>query len=198
MTILTLLVLLRGQILPLRGPATLALKLATTTATTTVTLAALSSRHAAVSLLGLALALVLRTRLRVGDRARDCVGRFIYIEVFLDGLRNRLDLGTKLLLDPIQIEPVLPVDQVNRQTQMSKSTRATDAVQVCLSILGEVEVDNNVDGLDINTTSQQVRADKVTTHAVAEVVEHTITVVLQHPGVRIEARIPKLGDLLSE
>lgn len=72
---------------------------------------------------------------------------------------------------------------------MSKSAGSSDAVKVGFSILGEVEVDNNVDCLDINTTSQEIRTHKIATHSVAEVMEDTIAVCLQHAGVTVEARI---------
>lgn len=81
---------------------------------------------------------------------------------------------------------------------MSKSTRATDAVKVSFGILWEIEVDYDVDSLDINTTGQQIRADKVSTDAVPEVVEDTVTVVLKHSSMRVEARVSKFGDLLGE
>lgn len=81
---------------------------------------------------------------------------------------------------------------------MSESTRATDAVKVSFGVLWEIKVDNDVDGLNINTTGQQIRADKVSTHAVPEVVEDTVTVVLEHSSMRVEARISKFGDLLCE
>lgn len=58
---------------------------------------------------------------------------------------------------------------------MSKTTRATDTVKICLAVLGEVEVDDNIDGLDIDATREEVRAHKVTADTTAEVVEDTIT-----------------------
>jgi hypothetical protein len=60
------------------------------------------------------------------------------------------------LFNPVQVEPVFPIDQVDSQTQMSKSTRATDAVKVSFGVLWEIKVDDNIDGLDINTTGQQI------------------------------------------
>jgi len=78
--------------------------------------------------------------------------------------------------------PVFPVDQVDGQTEMSESARATNTMEVGLGVLWEIEVDNYVDGLNVDTTGEKVGADQVTTDAVSEVVEDTVTVVLQHLG----------------
>lgn len=81
---------------------------------------------------------------------------------------------------------------------MTETTRTTNTVQVGFSVLGKIEVDDNVNSLNIDTTGEQVRADQVTAHAVPEVVENTVTSVLEHLGMRVEARVAKLGDLLGE
>lgn len=44
---------------------------------------------------------------------------------------------------------------------MSETSRSSDSVQVGLSHLGEVEVDDNVDGLDVDTSGEQVRRDEI-------------------------------------
>ena len=60
-------------------------------------------------------------------------------------------------------------------------------MQVGLGHLGEVEVDDHVDGLDVDTAGEQVGADQVTAGTVAEIVEDSVTVVLTHLGVNVEA-----------
>ena len=79
------------------------------------------------------------------------------------------------MLNAIQIKPVLIRNKVNCKTQMTKPTRPANAMEICLGILGEIEVDDDVDGLDIDTASEEVRADKIATNAIAEVVEDAIT-----------------------
>lgn len=49
----------------------------------------------------------------VRDGTRDALRRLIDVELLLDGLGNRLDLGPKFLLDLVQVEAVIPVDQVD-------------------------------------------------------------------------------------
>lgn len=123
---------------------------------------------ALLRLLGLLFAVLLR-----GAAGRD-------IETLVDLLRDGLDLRAELLLDLVQVEAVLVRDEVDRKTEVSETTRATDTVQVRLGVLGEVEVDDDVDRLDVNTAREEIRADEVAADTVAEVVEDAVTVRLQH------------------
>lgn len=139
--------------------------------------------------------LVLR---QVRDGSWNGIRRLVDIELLVDRLGNRLDFCAELLLNLVEIEAVIPVDEVDGQTQMSKTSRSTNSVQVGLCVLGEVEVYDHVNRLDIDTSGEQVRADKVSTDSVAEIVENTVTVVLEHARMRIEARVSQLSDLLSQ
>lgn len=51
---------------------------------------------------------------------------------------------------------VIVGDQVDGETQVSEATGAADAVEVRLSVLGEVEVDDDVHRLDVDTAREQV------------------------------------------
>jgi len=99
------------------------------------------------------------------------------VEVAVDHAGDGLDLGGQLLLDLVQREAVLVGDEVDGQTQVAETARATDAVQVGLGALGEVEVDHNVHTLDVDTAGEQVRAHQVAGRAVAELVEHSTQIV---------------------
>ena len=68
-------------------------------------------------------------------------------------------------------------------------------MEVGLRVTREVEVDDNVDRLDVNTTCEQVTAHKVTASALTEVVEDAVAVLLHHLCVDVEARRPELSDL---
>ena len=81
---------------------------------------------------------------------------------------------------------------------MAEAARAADAVQVRLRRLGEVEVDDDVDGLDVDAAREEVGGDEVAAGAVAEVVEDAVTVRLEHARVDVEARVAELGDLLRQ
>ena len=55
-----------------------------------------------------------------------------------------------------QVESVVVCDEVDGQAQVAEATRATDAVEVGLATLGEIEVDDDVDGRDVNAASEQI------------------------------------------
>lgn len=121
------------------------------------------------------------------DRTGNRFGRLVNVKALVNGGRDGLDFGTKLLLNSVKVEAIFPVDQVNSQTQVTETTRATNTMEISLGVLGEVEVDDDVDSLDIDTTSQKVRAHQVATDTVAEVVEDAVTVGLHHAGMGVEA-----------
>ena len=138
--------------------------------------------------LGLALRLILGLALIslagvVGNRTWDSLRGLIDIELLFDNLWDRLNLSSQLLLNQIKVETILPINQVNSQTQMTKPARTTNTMKIGLSVLREIKVDDDIDGLNIDTTSEEIRTDKVTTNAIPEVVENTVTVVLKHTGV---------------
>ena len=120
------------------------------------------------------------------------------IKSSINSLGDRLDLRSKLLLNLIQIETILVGNKVDSQTQMPKSTRTTNAMKVSFAVFREIKVDDNVYCLDINTTSEEIGADEVTAHAVAEVVENAITVGLQHFCMGVEARVTQLCHFFSQ
>ena len=71
-------------------------------------------------------------------------------------------------------------------------------MQVGLSHLGEVKVDDDVDGLDVDTPGEEITADQVPAEASSEVVEDSVTVSLGHLGVDVVAGVAQLSDLLGE
>lgn len=136
--------------------------------------------------------------LEIGNWARDIFRGIIDIEVLVNRLRDGLNFGAKVAFNVVEVEPIIPVDQVNRQTQVSETTRSSDTMQVGFGVFGEVKVDDNIDGLDINTTSEEIRADKISTDAIAEIMEYTVTICLEHAGMTVETRIAEFGDFLGQ
>ncbi len=139
-----------------------------------------------------------RGHLEVRDGPRNRLGILVHVQALVNGVGNRLDLGAQVALDIVQVEAIVPVDQVDGQAEVAIPARATNTVKVRLGVLGEIEVDDDVHGLDINTTGEKIRADEVTADTVAEVVEDAVTGLLSHLGVAVEAGVPELGDLLGE
>ena len=81
---------------------------------------------------------------------------------------------------------------------MAEPTGSTDTVKVSLGVLGKVKIDDDVDGLDVDATSEEIRANKVAAFAVAEVVENAIARLLEHACMRVEAWVPKLGNFFGK
>jgi hypothetical protein len=79
---------------------------------------------------------------------------------------------------------------------MSETPRSTNTMEVSLRVLGEVKVDDDVHGLDIDTTREEVRANEIPALAITEFMEDAITMGLEHLCVRVEAGVAQVGDFL--
>ena len=66
---------------------------------------------------------VVALRSGLWNRSRDILRCVIDIQLFVDGLRNRLDLGAKFLLDLVKVETIFPVNQVDGQAKVSEPCR---------------------------------------------------------------------------
>ena len=71
-------------------------------------------------------------------------------------------------------------------------------MQVRLAILGKVKIDNDIHRLNIYSTGEEVRADKIAAYAVAEVMEDAVAVGLEHFCVRVETGVSELSHLFGE
>lgn len=81
---------------------------------------------------------------------------------------------------------------------MSETARSANTVKIRLGVFWKVKVDDNVDSLNIDTTGKKIGANEVAANAVTEIVENAVAVALKHLGVRVKARVAKLGDFLCE
>lgn len=81
---------------------------------------------------------------------------------------------------------------------MSETTRSTDSVEVSLLILREVEVDYDIDGLNVNSSRDQVRRNEESTLAFREVMKHLVSLCLIHLRVDEETAVTFLDNLLSK
>ncbi|GMT19360.1 hypothetical protein PFISCL1PPCAC_10657 [Pristionchus fissidentatus] len=116
----------------------------------------------------------------------------------IDSLGNGLDVSAEFVLDAAESVTVFVGDEVDGDTEVTEATRPSDSVKISLSIAREIEVDHNIDGLDVDTTSEEIGADKVAAVALKEVVENSVTMILSHLGVNVVTGISELGDLLGE
>lgn len=56
-------------------------------------------------------------------------------------------------------------------------------MQIRLAVLGEVKINDDVYGLDIDPAGKEVGTHEIAAHAIPEVVEYAVAVRLQHFGV---------------
>jgi hypothetical protein len=112
------------------------------------------------------------------NRTRNTLGAFIDVEVLVDGLWDGLNLSPQFLLDLVEVESIVPIDEIDSKTEMTESTGSTNSMEVRLGIFGEIKVDNNVDSLNIDTTSEKIRANEVAANTIPKVVKDSIAVVL--------------------
>lgn len=91
-----------------------------------------------------------------------------------------MDLRSKFLFYPIQVEPIFVCDKVDRQPKVTESTRSSNTMEVRLTVFREIEIDNDIHSLNIDTTSEEIRANKVTAYTVPEVMEDSVTMRLEH------------------
>ena len=108
------------------------------------------------------------------------------------------DFSAQLLLNPVQSESVIVGDEVDGDTEVTEPSASANPVQVGLSHLGEVEVDDHVDGLDVDAPGEEVAADEVPAESGSEVVEDSVPVGLGHLGVDVVAGVAQLRDLLGQ
>jgi hypothetical protein len=101
-------------------------------------------------------------------------------------LRDWLNLRAQFLFNPVQIETVLIGHEINGEAEMSKASRSTNSVEICLRVLGEVKVDNDIDSLDIDAAGKEIGTDEVSADTIAEVMENAVAMRLQHLCMRIE------------
>jgi len=121
-----------------------------------------------------------------------------HVQRFVDVPRDWLDLSSQLLLDPVESEPVIVGNEVDGDSEVAKSSTAANPVQVGLSHLGEVEVDDDVDSLNVDTSGEEIAAHEVPAEAGPEVVEDSVAVSLGHLGVNVVAGVTELSDLLGQ
>ena len=72
---------------------------------------------------------------------------------------------------------------------MPKAAGSTNAMQVRFRIFREIKVDNHINRLNVDPSSEEVRAHQVSRCPVAEFVEYPVPVRLLHLRVNVEAAV---------
>lgn len=96
------------------------------------------------------------------------------VQVLIDVLRNALDLSVELIFNLEKIVLVTLGDEVNCNTKVTESSRSTNSMQVCFSILREVKINDNINGLNVDTSGKDICTYETTCLTIFEVVEDPI------------------------
>ena len=111
----------------------------------------------------------------LGPAADD--GRSDRVEILVDVLRDWLDLGVQFILNLEHFMLVIFSDEVEGETEMTKSSRASDPVEVGVRAAWEVEVHDHVHRHDVDTTGKQIGTHETSGLTVTEVVVNSRKVI---------------------
>ena len=89
-----------------------------------------------------------------------------------------LNLGVVILFNVLHRPHIVVGHEVDRNTLTTKTTTASNPVQVVLHILGEIEIDDQRDMLNIDATSKQVSGDQDTRGPRAELPHDEVALLL--------------------
>lgn len=78
------------------------------------------------------------------------------IQTAVNHWRNCANLRTKFLFHFSKRMPIFVGDQIDRQAQVSKTTRSSNSMEIGLTVLGKVKVDHDIDRLNVDTSCKQV------------------------------------------
>lgn len=91
-----------------------------------------------------------------------------------------LDLGAVELLNLAHHSDVIGGNEVDSNTLTAETTTTTDAVDVVLTVGGEIVVDDKGDLLDVDATSEEIGGDQDTGRTRAEFLHNQVTLGLVH------------------
>ena len=90
------------------------------------------------------------------------------VQVLVDIRRDWLDRGLQLILNLEHVILVVFGNEIEGETEVAESPGTADSVEVGVRGAWEVEVDNDVHRLDVDTSREEIRAHKASGLSVAE------------------------------
>ena len=81
---------------------------------------------------------------------------------------------------------------------MAESTTSSHSMEIGLGGSWEIEVDNYVDGWNIDSSGEQITSDEASTLSLGEVMEHLVSFALWHLGVDEVTTVVQFHDFLGE
>jgi len=112
--------------------------------------------------------------------------------------RNWINFSIQFRFDFAKIIAVVVRDKVDGQSTMAKAAASPNAMEVGVCGTREIKVYDDVQSLNINAAGEDVGADKVAALALAEIVEHSVSVLLAHLPVDVEAGEAQARDLATQ
>ena len=94
-----------------------------------------------------------------------------------------IDLAMIVLLDFLQLEDVTTGNEIDSRAFSSPSSASSDAMNVSVNVLGDVEIDHNADLLNVDAASSHVRGNEHSGSAVAKIDERRLAFSLVHTAV---------------
>lgn len=79
-----------------------------------------------------------------------------YIEATVNDRWDWTNLRTQFLLHSSQALTVILGNEIHSKTQVPKTSRTTNTVQIGLTVLGKIKVDDNIHRLNVDTTSEEI------------------------------------------
>lgn len=107
-------------------------------------------------------------------------------------------LGIQFLLDLNHVFLVFLSDEVDGQPYLSEAATAADPMQVDAAFGGEVEVDDHVDGLDVDASGDQVGTDQRLELSLPESLEDAYSLVTAHVGMKTFVLVLLLVELARQ
>ena len=92
------------------------------------------------------------------------------VQVLIDVLGNWLNLRAQLVLNLEHVVLVVFGNKIDGETEVAESSGTSNSVEVGIRGAGEVEVDNDVHGLDVDASREEVSAHEASGLSIAEVV----------------------------
>ena len=91
------------------------------------------------------------------------------VQILVNVLRYRLDLGVQLIFDFEHVMLIILSYEVDCNTQVTKSTRTSYSMQVGVRRTREIKVDDHIDRFNINTSGEEICAHQTSCLSIAEV-----------------------------
>jgi len=108
---------------------------------------------------------------------------FIPYSQFVEVGGHLVDLRVVMILDLLQEAGVTGQHEVDGRSLSAETTSTADSMDVVLLLLGQLEVDNESDLLDIDTTGEHISGDEDTDGSRSELLHHDFTLLLVHLSV---------------